>query len=999
MAIDPRKDIKFPKKFRDALASGNLQSLVTDKTNFDKFYRLYLEREAEAEKNRVSFSEPLILIEIELLDIIKKVRRAVDRKETDVQAKRLETLKKKLEGKFGNKQKAYLQKQFALTKALVQKERYTLVDDIIKTTRATADKASKAAFDATIRAAKYASAKAKATAQARYNKINAATQQANQQQQQKIRKTPTNPRGTSQNNKRKNGLGGALGRGAKNSLGRVGSRLDSEVYGQIGDDAILEELYELTKGVIGGGAKLLYGAFKGRKGNNSQSGPIGASSKAKVSTGSGGRAGASYTTNTSGGKSGVFYKSSPSFGAKPKGNSAGTGTSRPGPSGSKSGGTTATNNFYSAQATQASNSTGAMYTTDAAGNNSGAFYVGSNASVSGNKNSSSKKDSIKEEFKKQSIILKKIEKNTGSAAEANKKKAQDDNRAQFASEENASETSYDAKKGFGLTTLGKTVGAGLTTLSNAGIALSNSVWETAKTKIGTAIDAGIGASIAIFAQKIPAVVKGAVGIGGKAGRLAGRFAGPVALGFMGKDLADGGASAEEDAKKSGNSYTSTSMSNSLHALTLGVGSLIASREETARDIDAIGSKVKGGFNYVGSAIGSLFKSSKTEAKENTEQILKNEELIKNLKNGLKSISPSERDSIVRQEDRIRDLEEENAKLLNKALQEGWDLSPIVGGLAKNSIAQSTSQQTSSAPRSGGTNSQKRERARTRTQAKKSGAAKVGVPYSGIGSVSSSFESNGNPGTISTGIGDPNGGKSYGAFQFSSKQGTVDSFLDANPQYKAEFNGLTVGTPAFDNKWKEITNKDSAGFLKAQQEFISNSHYQPQIDKLKKSGIDLSGRGKAVKEAVFSTATQYGPNTNVIQKSLKGKDVSKMSDADIVSSLQDYKAENVDSYFTSLSPRERQKQVLRAQREKSSLLALNMEREQPSDQQKNIQSLKEQNIKQDINSARKEVASQRTSVNAPSQSIVHNYNNSVMQPNLRHTENSFVREQEKVWGII
>lgn len=166
----------------------------------------------------------------------------------------------------------------------------------------------------------------------------------------------------------------------------------------------------------------------------------------------------------------------------------------------------------------------------------------------------------------------------------------------------------------------------------------------------------------------------------------------------------------------------------------------------------------------------------------------------------------------------------------------------------------------------------------------------------IGSVSGMFESGGDFGTISTGKGDA-GGKSYGKYQFASKRGTVDTFL-RDTGYDKEFKGLAVGSVEFDNKWKELSKTKE--FQKAQTDFIKSQYYDVQSNKLADAGIDLTKRGKAVQEMVFSTSVQYGANTNLIIKALSNYNVQKLSDVDIINIVQGYKAKTVAQRFVSSS---------------------------------------------------------------------------------------------------
>lgn len=189
----------------------------------------------------------------------------------------------------------------------------------------------------------------------------------------------------------------------------------------------------------------------------------------------------------------------------------------------------------------------------------------------------------------------------------------------------------------------------------------------------------------------------------------------------------------------------------------------------------------------------------------------------------------------------------------------------------------------------------------------------------LGKVSQKYESGkAGAGTISSGSGDA-GGASYGTYQLASNTGTLGKFLESSG-YASEFSGLAPGSSAFNSKWKMLADKDP-NFGNAQHEFIKSTHYNPQLEKLKAQGLDLSGRGAAVQEAIFSTAVQYGPKSSVIQNALSGSDLSSLDDTDIVSRIQDYKAQNVDNNFRSSSQRVRKSVASRIQNEKADLLAL------------------------------------------------------------------------------
>lgn len=197
----------------------------------------------------------------------------------------------------------------------------------------------------------------------------------------------------------------------------------------------------------------------------------------------------------------------------------------------------------------------------------------------------------------------------------------------------------------------------------------------------------------------------------------------------------------------------------------------------------------------------------------------------------------------------------------------------------------------------------------------------------LGQTSRIFESGkGGAGTVSSGKGD-HGGASYGTYQLSSTQGTLQQFL-ASSKYGKQFSGLKPGTPEFDAKWKEVAKSDSS-FGGAQHDFIKTTHYDPAVSGLKGAGIDLSGRGAAVQDAIWSSSVQFGAGSSrrrngavgIFQKALAGRDVAGMSDKDIVAAVQDYKLANNGRLFSTSSAAVRKGTAKRAEAEKKMLLTL------------------------------------------------------------------------------
>ncbi|MET4675879.1 MULTISPECIES: peptidoglycan-binding domain-containing protein [unclassified Luteibacter] len=191
----------------------------------------------------------------------------------------------------------------------------------------------------------------------------------------------------------------------------------------------------------------------------------------------------------------------------------------------------------------------------------------------------------------------------------------------------------------------------------------------------------------------------------------------------------------------------------------------------------------------------------------------------------------------------------------------------------------------------------------------------------LGQTSAGYESGAaGPAAISSGK-DDHGGVSYGSYQLSTKTGTLKEYLDQS-SYGAQFKDLTPTTPAFDAKWRELANTDP-GFAQDQHVFVGRSHYDTQAAALRDRGLDLSDRGMAVQDALWSTSVQCRELTpNIFSKGLKEKfgehyELAKLSDKDIVDAVQDYKTAHVQTLF-SKSPKLHESLKDRFSDEKASL---------------------------------------------------------------------------------
>ena len=175
--------------------------------------------------------------------------------------------------------------------------------------------------------------------------------------------------------------------------------------------------------------------------------------------------------------------------------------------------------------------------------------------------------------------------------------------------------------------------------------------------------------------------------------------------------------------------------------------------------------------------------------------------------------------------------------------------------------------------------------------------------------------------------DKKGGRSYGLPQYPEKAGTLKAYLKAS-KYGYLFKGLTPNTDAFDKQWREVAWAHPQEFAQDQMKFIGKTHYQPFLKGLKHIGIDLTHRGRAVQEMIWSIAVQYGQGrgTDLMQKALKKQNVTKMSDRQLIEQVYDYKGKpEVIRYYFRSSPGMRPGIRRRVRKEKKEVLNL-LERE-------------------------------------------------------------------------
>ena len=173
----------------------------------------------------------------------------------------------------------------------------------------------------------------------------------------------------------------------------------------------------------------------------------------------------------------------------------------------------------------------------------------------------------------------------------------------------------------------------------------------------------------------------------------------------------------------------------------------------------------------------------------------------------------------------------------------------------------------------------------------------------LGVLSGQYESNGNPGSVSSGTGDY-GGVSYGVWQFSSKLGSLSSFVlwlsSNNPGYYNSLNnarkldGGNFGTN-FNNTWKRLGKDSYHEFYELQHSYIKTKFYDVLVNNLKSTGnYETRLRSFAVRNVLWSTAVQHGPSGayNIINKFKNTTNISQF----ITSTYTE--RSRVDIYFPS-----------------------------------------------------------------------------------------------------
>lgn len=139
----------------------------------------------------------------------------------------------------------------------------------------------------------------------------------------------------------------------------------------------------------------------------------------------------------------------------------------------------------------------------------------------------------------------------------------------------------------------------------------------------------------------------------------------------------------------------------------------------------------------------------------------------------------------------------------------------------------------------------------------------------LGSLSEKYEASGDPGRISSGVGDP-GGKSYGAYQFASNYHIPRNFFtwcQSSAAYKSIGDRLASAYAAdgntyagnFDAMWSAIAADSRDLFLQAQYAYTRKNYYDGAIAELKADypEFEISNYSIALRNVIYSRSVQIG----------------------------------------------------------------------------------------------------------------------------------------------
>lgn len=155
----------------------------------------------------------------------------------------------------------------------------------------------------------------------------------------------------------------------------------------------------------------------------------------------------------------------------------------------------------------------------------------------------------------------------------------------------------------------------------------------------------------------------------------------------------------------------------------------------------------------------------------------------------------------------------------------------------------------------------------------------------VGSVSAKYE-----GKVDTVGGD--GGRAYGKYQFDYKVGGLQTFFKDNPEFAKQFDGLSPGTQAFNDKWKQVAAANPKAFEEAQDKSAKNIWFNPAKDHAAAKGFKTDNPG--IREAIFSGAIQHGGIKKILDRAAAREGFADMSAQDQLKVFYDERTKYIDT---------------------------------------------------------------------------------------------------------
>ncbi|NKM48797.1 hypothetical protein ELG83_24695 (plasmid) [Rhizobium leguminosarum] len=188
----------------------------------------------------------------------------------------------------------------------------------------------------------------------------------------------------------------------------------------------------------------------------------------------------------------------------------------------------------------------------------------------------------------------------------------------------------------------------------------------------------------------------------------------------------------------------------------------------------------------------------------------------------------------------------------------------------------------------------------------------------LGVLSEEFESNGDPGRIGW---DRVGGWSYGKYQISAAKGVFADFMRFLISGPYSGIGKTLndgggakaakkGDEGFRNLFTSL--KANPEFSQAQYDFIKISHYDPMVDRLRKT-LDVASSSIAIQNVVWSVAVQFGPKSGIVK--IAADLVGTTSDLNLINAIYDERSK-VNLYFPNSTQDVRDSVLKRFKRERA-----------------------------------------------------------------------------------